>query len=536
MKSTTLKMKTLLQVVVLFLSTLLFTHCTKEESVEPGVDPELPSANILVDDGTVGLIIDTRSIARKGYKPTEAEVSFSGALSSFSQKVTINPSTNVATLSISASDLTDAIKKQFSDGVSATIKILGAESEQLASFSDNVKVDHSNNPVNVDTELPRNFPKLVIDPETPYFIQAITDDDAVKNKLYFLQLDYVREAGLDPIVFKDYYEEGKEYFKFYFEPLNDSVYHVKMIVPGRAPFYLNMSGPGNFYSYYVEKQADINKDIFKYVVKRDESGLIKIRPLSGNPLGKNVTSWYGPQVAYSKSPDAYIPVRLVAANITWSVEDRGTEFNKPILPPTKLDFAYKSILKNCSPAVLTETVGKSESQTKSYTVGTQESLELYSSHTASVDVTAGAETEANLFGQKATVSMEVSVGYSYTTSSTNTSTNTWEETVEETQEISRIRDVEIPAFTAVEVFDAIQVLENVKMPFVQKIRVRGKYNAVDALTGEDIVSQLLANQFDGVVSSVEQDYVEISIRGTATINNFFEVESQVNELLGECDQ
>lgn len=520
-------------VLPLFIGFTLF-GCNPENGVEPTVDPVLPSANILVDDGSIGLVIDTRQIARKGYAPSQADISFSGALSSFSQKVDINPSTNVATLTIPAKDLTDAIKKQFADGIAATIKILGDASEQLATFSEDVKVNNSNNPVNVDTELPRKFPKLVIDPATPYFIQAITDDATVNNKLYFLQLDYLREAGLDPIIFRDYYEGGKEYFKFYFEQLNDSVYHIKMR-PGNDVFYLRMSGPGNFYTYYEKNKANINLDIYKYVVKRDENGLIKIKPLSGNPLSKVVTTWYGPQVAYSSSPDLYIPVRMVAANITWAVEDRGTEFNKPILPPTKLDFAYKSILKNCSPAVLTETVGKSESQTRSYTIGTQESVALYSSHEASVNVTAGAETEANLFGQKATVSMEVSVGYKYTTSTTTTSTNTWEQTVEETTEISRIRDVQIPAFTAVEVFDAIQVLENVKMPFVQKIRVRGKYNGTDALTGEDIVSQLLANQFDGVVSRVEPDYVEISIRGTATINKFFEVESQVNELKGACD-
>lgn len=522
--------------LLLIIISVLLTYCTQNDDVSPAIDEGLPSANILVDDGSVGLVIDTRSIARKGYEPVEAEVSFTGALASFSQKVNVNPGTNVATLAIPARDLTDAIKKQFNDGVSMTIKILGAGSEQLANITDNVKVNNSNNPLNVDTELPRKFPKLIIDPETPYFIQAITDDETIKNKLYFLRVDNAREPGLDPIIFRDYYQAGGDYFKFFFEQLNDSVYHIKMMLPGQTPFYLRMSGPGNFYSYYERNKNNINSDIYKFIVKRDKEGLIKIKPLSGNPLAKYVTTWYGPQVSHSSSPDQYIPVRIVAANITWSVEDRGTEFNKPILPPTKLDFAYKSILKNCSPAVLTETVGKTESQTKSYTIATQESLELYSSHTASVDVTAGAETEANLFGQKATVSMEVSVGYSYTTSSTNTTTNTWERSVSETVEISRVRDVQIPAFTAVEVFDAIQVLENVKMPFVQKIRVRGKYNGVDALTGEDIVSQLLANQFDGVVSRVEQDYVEISIRGTATIDKFFEVESQVNELKGECDR
>ena len=108
--------------------------------------------------------------------------------------------------------------------------------------------------------------------------------------------------------------------------------------------------------------------------------------------------------------------------------------------------------------------------------------------------------------------------------------------MEETIEISRVRDVQIPEFTAVEVFDAIQSIDNVQMPFVQIIRVRGFYDGTVPLTGEDISSQLLANQFGGVVTNIESDYVEISIRGTAIINKFFETESQVNEIFGECDK
>jgi hypothetical protein len=525
--------------LLLLISTLLFitTRCSEDNVAPEDKLPDVPpSTNLIVDEGSIGLVIDTRPIARKGYFPVSASISFSGALSDFSTEVSIDPNTNVGTLKIKAEDLTDDILDAFKDGVDAEIEITGRDIASLNIYSGSVRVDHSNNPFRMDTDLARRYPDLVIDPETPYFIQAISDDDDVSNKLYFLRIDNSREAGLDPIIYRDFYEDGREYFKFYFEPINDTLYHIKMNVPGRAPFYLRMSGPGNFYSYFETNPANIDVDIYKFVVKRAENGLVKIKPLSGNPLSKNVTTWYGPQVAYSDGPDDYIPVRMVAANITWTVEDRGTLYNAPIMPPAKLDFAYKSILKNCSSATLTETVGKTESQTKSYTVGTEESLELYSSHEASVEVTAGVETEASLFGQSASVSVEVSAGYTYTTSSTNTTTNTWEETVEETVEISRVRDVEIPPFTSVEVFDAIQTIEDVKIPFVQVLRVQGNYDDDTRMTGSDIQSQLLANQFGGVISAIGDDYVDISIRGTSTVNKFFEVESQVNEIDGDCEE
>jgi hypothetical protein len=528
-------MKTVNRFVILLLFMAILSSCNKESGVDPIVDPELPSTNILVDDGYVGLVIDARAIARKGYHPAIADVSFSGSSASFSQKIDIHPNTSAATVRIPSKDLSEDVINQLSDGVGATIQILNELSEVLATYTDNVKVDDSNKPLVVDTDLPVIYPELVIDENTPYFIQAITDDPDASNKLFGIRIDNSFEPGLDAITLKAFNPSQPDEFSFYFEAINDTVYHIKMELNNSGnPFYLRMSGPGNFYSYYDTNPAAVDQDIYKFIVNRDEKGLIKIQPLSGNPLGKRITS-YDTQVSYASSADNYLPVRMVAANITWSVEDRGTDFNDPILPPAKLDFAYKSILKNCSPAVLTETVGKSESQTKSYTVGTEESLELYSSHEARVDVTAGVETEVTLFGQSATASLEVSAGYTYTTSKTETTTNTWEETVEETIEISRVRDVEIPEFTAVEVFDAIQSIDNVQMPFVQIIRVRGLYDGSDPMTGEDISSQLLANQFGGVVTSIESDYVEISIRGTATINKFFETESQVNEIQGECD-
>jgi hypothetical protein len=529
-------MKTIIiKSVFLLLFIAVFANCNKDQSVDPIVDPELPSTNILVDDGTLGLVIDTRPIAKKGYQPATAEVAFSGSFSSYSQSIPVDPNTSVATLRLSSEELTDALKDQLSDGIAASIQILDNVSEILATYNDEVKVDNSNTPLKINTDLPMIYPELVIDENTPYFLQAITDDPDANNKLFRIRLDNAFEPGIDAITLKPFDQTQPDEYSFYFEAINDTLFHIKMELNNSGnPFYLRMSGPGYYYSYYETNPANINVDHYKFVVKRDENGLIKIKPLSGNPLGKRITG-YDTQVAYASTADNYLPVRMVAANITWSVEDRGTEFNDPILPPAKLDFAYKSILKNCSPAVLTETVGKSESQTKSYTVGTEESLELYSSHEARVDVTAGVETEVSLFGQSATASLEVSAGYTYTTSKTETTTNTWEETVEETIEISRVRDVEIPEFTSVEVFDAIQSIDNVKMPFVQKIRVRGYYDGTEALTGEDISSQLLANQFGGVITNIESDYVEISIRGTARINKFFETESQVNEILGECD-
>lgn len=531
-------MRIILKLSVFSIVLGMLIACEKSEDNGPEIEDNdtITDNSLLVDDGSIGLVIDTRDIAKKGYSPDIASILFPGSYSDYSKDVPVDENTNVATLSFGAEDFEDYQVKELAEGITMTIIIKDNASQELARLNDILKVDASNTPVVMDTDLPKLYPELTINEETPYLLQVINDDPDVSNKLFFLRVDNNYEPGFDPIVLREFNSANKYPFSFYFESINDTLYHIKMKLSNDAtPFYLRMSGPGNFYSYYVTDPTLVDSDIYKFVVKYDENGLLKFRPLSGNPLGKLITT-YDTQVSYAGSPEDYFPVRMVAANITWEVQDRGTEYNPPIIPPAKLDFAFESLLKNCSSATLTETVGKSESRTKSYTVGTEESLELYTSHEASVDVTAGVETEANLFGQKATASLEVSLGYTFTTSSTNTTTNTWSETVEETVEVSRVRDVEIPPFTAVEVFDAIQVIENVKMPFVQKLRVKGLYDDTTPLSGQEINSQLLANQFGGVVSKVEADYVEISIRGTATIDKFFEVESQVNELEGVCSE
>jgi len=517
----------------------VFTGCQEDENPTGSFDKtDTISTQFVLDPGSIGLVIDTREIARKGYSPVTANISFTGDLSSFSKTVDIDPSTNIGTLILPIGNLTADQVDRFTNGVDLTIKIADNAAKELASYSDKVNVDYSNKPLAMTTNLPAIYPDFELNENTPYLIQAITDDEDVNHLLYKFLYDPGYEAGLDPIVYGEFDAADLSVFSYYFERIGDSdtLFHIKMhLNNANDPVYLRMSGPGNLYCYYVTDPGQVDLDYYKFIVKMDDNGLIKIKPLSGNPIGKHVTGKYGNQVAYSGSPDEYIPVRIVAANITWEVEDRGTEFNPPILPPTKLDFAYKSILKNCSSAILTESVGKSETQSKSYTVGTEESISLYSSHTASVNLSTTVETSAKFFGKGVDVTVEASAGYEYTTSTTNTNTNTWEQTKTEEVEISRVRDIELQPFTAVEVFDAIQTLENVKVPFVQILRIRGKYDGLDPLSGKEIASQLLANQFGGVVSNVQDDYVEISIKGTSVIQKFFEVESEVNEIEGACN-
>jgi hypothetical protein len=67
-------------------------------------------------------------------------------------------------------------------------------------------------------------------------------------------------------------------------------------------------------------------------------------------------------------------------------------------------------------------------------------------------------------------------------------------------------------------YDAVQTYPNVVVLYVQKIRVTASLNG-KPLTGDEIVSQLIANQFGGVVTETGDTYVTISVRGKVNIKN-----------------
>src|SRR5690606_36219780 len=114
-----------------------------------------------------------------------------------------------------------------------------------------------------------------------------------------------------------------------------------------------------------------------------------------------------------------------------------------------------------------------------------------------------------------------SAGYTYTDTETKTSTNHFEASSTVETRVSFVREVTVHPYSAVSVYDAVQTYKNVQLPYVQKLRVSAVDEGV-ALTGEEITSQLIANQFGGVVTETGSDYVLITVRGTIQIANLME--------------
>ena len=222
-------------------------------------------------------------------------------------------------------------------------------------------------------------------------------------------------------------------------------------------------------------------------------------------------------------------------NIDWSIEGIETQYLQPILPAARNGFSFNSTLVNCGEGKLTQTVGNSKTVETVTTVGWQESISTMSSHTSSASLKLGLEVSGSFFGNGATYSAEVTGSYEYTTSST-TETQNWKEATGSTSEtFFSQREVTVPPKTASLVYDAYQSYDNIKVNLVQRLRVRATdFNTGNNLSGDEIASQFHFNGFNGVITEIGPDYIEVTLRGVATMDKIFKSKSDVRSVPPNC--
>ena len=290
--------------------------------------------------------------------------------------------------------------------------------------------------------------------------------------------------------------------------------------------------------------TDYLEGILRLTFEPDEDGYVRIKDYDTGLYIALGTGGYGGDYLYEPS-DGSTKFRLISDHIAWSIADLGTVFNQPVMPPAQLDFAYSGTLRNCAPTTLEESVGNAETRTRRTTFSTTESLQLFSSQTLTFGLSIGLEIKAKIgldiegvggLEEEITLSEEISMSQQYTHSQTVGQSQTWTDWVETTSEVSRVRTVSVPPYTAVEVYDAIKTIEDINMPFTQQVRVTAlDMDTQQPLTGEEIQSQLVFNFVGVLITSVGDYYVDFTIRGSANIDQAFEATTNVEELENACD-
>lgn len=515
----------------------------------PTTGAEPSEADLTTNEGTVGMVVDVRELARRGYTPHMVMLDFAGEFAELSAEIEVDRNTSVATLSRSRADFTETELSTLAAGVDVTVRVFDEAGDQLESESFTAPVDSSNRFFEITTDLPRTLPPVTLDPDTPYLLQAIAPGSPVDGFLYKLrttQADPLQEFHRPIVYANDFNIEdvtNLPLYSFYFREAGNNLHWLKMrdtpVDPGNelyAGFYV-----GEYLSTFAGANTppgpipipDIRMRLFQ-----NENGLLRIDPI---PLGQTtrlelLTQWSENLVGISDSSSSfYIPVRAIAADVDWEVEVLGTEFSPPILPPARLDFATRTTIENCSEATISQTVGQRESYTRSTTMSTSEGLELFSSAASSTSITTSVEVGGAFKGLGASTSVNATEEWSYTTSVTASTSNTFAATESRTFEVFNERTITVPPNTAIEAYDAVASFDNVKLPFVKVVRVRGVRSGSGVpLTGDQIVTQLVTNQFGGVITNVRTNYVDVTMRGTATVQNYFETQIGTRRIPDGC--
>jgi hypothetical protein len=265
-------------------------------------------------------------------------------------------------------------------------------------------------------------------------------------------------------------------------------------------------------------------------IEKSGPGLYQLSPYLGDkPFGVA-----GAEIRSDNSANEMY-FRILALDIDWDIQTIEAKFMDPILPPSDNNSEFNSTLRNCSSGTLDQNVGESKEVTTTQKSTWEESMTLASSESNSVSVTLSTEVETSFFGSGGSTSVSASGAYEYTSSASQTSTKGGEFVRKEAVQIAVSRNVTVPPGTAISVADIYQQYENVRIPYVQRFRIYGKYQENgNNLSGEEIMTQFAFNSFTGVVTVVADTFIEVTIRGTTVIDRLIKVTTETRDIPDAC--
>jgi len=467
--------------------------------------------SIPLNAGEIGIAIDTRKLAVLGYKPTTVSVIVDDAeLSSFTQtSIQVDQYTHVAVFKLSIKDLTETQLFKFSEGVPIEIAILDATNEILEKLSSTkFVVSSNNNTIKIETKKLRKPIVNKFNPDIAYYLKV--ESYFGTSYLGLKSNSAVGASGVLEMTQDLYANDPSNNYskiqKFYFIEVEGepNVFKIKTA-------YENSYLEVNLRNLRYNKDNKDNLNSHKFTLEQTPDGKMKI-------LGTNLEAFY-----------------FVAADINWEFDDLGTEYSTAIIPPSQQDFAFDQTINNCSSAIGEYYVGTNKEEFTTTSISFEEIANFYSNSVNTKSTTVKAEASGEFFGIGASVSGSSTSETSFTRGFGAELSSIEAQEYTDSQIVSSNRKIIVPPYTSIEVFDVIQKLSNVRIPFVQRILLRGTDVKGIPLSGEEIESQLIANKFGGVVIKVDSDYVEFSVRGTVKVANYFKYQNTVNDIVGICN-
>ncbi len=562
-------MKTVLNTFLIAILTLTFSACSKDETPKPDSDTDKlieSEGQVKLEEfdaykGEIGVVLDARPLARKGYNPKQVTINIKANSGDFTQTVPIEEYTFLGQLKIPLEGMSEGAINELTSGVEITPEYKDENGEIIfteAPATVSLQANPSVRKVNAATleETTKNK-TLTLGKETTYFIQRMKDDGSPDNGAWrFLDnpsYDYIITANVTDFNLK----ESDRGFAFYSIPGELNTFAIIHKASGRfvQATRINVTLPNNNGSLvapnlsqrtdFSEIQNAPDYDSFKFrfdQLEDDSYSIVSIEWGDGFPLqqipgyGLSFSKWVdntknGQRV--NAEPRSW---RIVSTSVKWNIINIGTTFQEPILPKAETAFSFNSTLTNCGQGTFKQTVGIEKSDTSINTVGWEESLSMTTSNTVDVSATVSVGFEANFFGSTASYDMSLTAGYSHSWSSTEESSKWGDRTQEESTIIASSREVTVLPKTSSLVYDVYQFYPKTKVNFAQRMRIEGLDTDTNTpLTGNEIKTLFYVNKFNGVITSIEPNSIVITLKGTITLDKVIKAESSVQDIPVECN-
>ncbi len=544
--------------LLLILLIAFFISCTKENTEPIGNGKIETSPGITEEElgeyaGDLGIVVDAASVSIKGYYPVKAKFTINATQSDISQTIDLDEYSLMGQIKLSIDKMSSEAEKELKEGVETTIELLDNTGKIIATENFSKLSFKSNpDPVPFDADKLKDLnTTVVLNKDTKYYAQILDkDNNPVKNTMKYTASAPKNNPGIIHRIVNTYNVEftGAEtafLFNFIAIPNEPNTYAIKTSNNRYAQVIPNIIFITKLFPFAFENVSvmlsllelkgniDFQKipENAKFIIEKESNAVYSIKTKQGKEI--RVRTGLGFTIDTKKSTK--LRFRFIPMNIEWAIEDIETRHLAPILPPSQTGFSFNNTLINCGNGKLEQTVGASITEKIITSVGWENSLSMMSSHTYSVSATVGVEFEAGFFGTSAKYSASVTAGYENTSQNTIERSSWEDKTTEKEETYFSERTVTVPSKNASLVYDAIQFYENIKVPFAQRLRIRGtEFDTREKLSGHEILSQFHFNNFDGIINEIGTDYIEVSIKGVTTLNKVIKTKSEVQEVAPMC--
>ena len=537
---------------------ILVAACSQDDTVDPPPTtgeveegaPTISTDEFEIDEGEIGIAISARAIAKKGYQPTTAEISIQSASTIEDQTLTLDEFTNLAFLSFKNEDLDDAVEAELKEGVPIDVSIKDENGNVLATENFpklSFKASPDEQEIDAST-LDDLFAEVSLKEDLDYYVQIVNEDNVVFGAPGSQRYPDINNKATDIRLRTTLnYSEEEEYFENYttyrFAKIsaNEDYYSIA-VHNGSDIHYLYMANNGIL---NIQSKANLNQNGSNTIVNDFENywfkivkqgpGLFKIIPRgSEKPIINSGSNFVR---ADSEDPSDPTYFRILLFNIDWNIITIESKVMNPIMPANSTQSAYNSTLRNCSSSSgLAQGISEDTRISTTQTAGWEESMSVATTNSGGVSVTISHEAETKFFGVGGKTTGSISGNYQYTKTRTETNTKSGSLTTSKAVQVSVKRNVTVPPRTAISVADLYQQYENIKVPFIQRFRIFGKYQEDNSdLSGQEILTQFAFNSFSGVVTDVQSEFIEVTVRGTTTIDRMVKSETETRDIPGACD-